>query len=210
MAVSKGTYKKGGAAAVVAAILAGVAAVEGGWVNNPLDPGGETNHGVTIAVAQQHRADLVAQGWDGKMRNLTKEMAQSIYVKDYINKPGFDQLIPFSPAVVEKLVDAGINTGTSRSAKWFQDSLNSASRGGKDYPKITSDGKVGPATIQAYRNLQQKRGAVVACKMVIKMLDGKQTVHYLSINMDDFVPGWIINRIGNVPLESCNEDTVNP
>ena len=210
MAVSKKTYAKGGVAGVVSAIIATVVAVEGGWVNNPLDPGGETNHGITIATAEKNRADLMAMGWNGKMRDLTPAMASSIYAKQYIYDPGYAGLIPFSPAVVEKLVDAGVNTGTSRSSKWFQDALNSASRGGKDYPKITSDGKVGPATIQAYRSLQQKRGAVVACKMIIKMMDGKQTVHYLSINMDDFVPGWIINRIGNVPLESCNEDAINP
>lgn len=210
MAVNKSTYEKGGAAAVVAAIIGSVVAVEGGYVNNPLDPGGETNHGVTIATAEKNRADLISMGWTGKMKDLTPAMASSIYAKDYIYTPGFADLIPYSPAVVEKLVDSGVNVGTSRSAKWFQDALNSASRGGKDYPKITSDGKVGPATIRAYQSLQQKRGAVVACKMIIKMMDGKQTVHYLSINMDDFVPGWIINRIGNVSLDSCNEDTVNP
>ncbi|QDH83757.1 hypothetical protein Axy04_066 [Achromobacter phage vB_AxyP_19-32_Axy04] len=210
MAVTKKLYANKGKAGVVAAIIAAVFAVEGGYVNNPLDPGGETNHGVTAATAAKHRQALVEQGWDGKMKNLTKSMAESVYVKDYISGPGFDLMIPLSPAVAEKLVDAGVNTGTSRAGKWFQDALNSASRGGKDYLKITSDGKVGPATIQAYQALQKKRGAVVACKMVIKMLDGKQTVHYLSINMDDFVPGWINNRIGNVPLEACDEDTLNP
>ncbi|QDH83943.1 endolysin [Achromobacter phage vB_AxyP_19-32_Axy11] len=201
--------KKMGAGGIAAAIIGSIFAVEGGWVNNPLDPGGETNHGVTAAVAQQHRQELVSMGWNGKMRDLTQDMAKTIYYKDYIQKPGFDRMLMISPAVAEKLVDAGVNTGTSRSAKWFQDALNSVSRNGKDYLKITSDGKVGPATIQAYQALQRKRGAVVACQMVIKMMDGKQTTHYLSLNMDEFTPGWIINRVGNVPLEACDEDA-NP
>ena len=206
--VTASTYKKGGIAGVIAAIIGGVLAVEGGWVNDPKDPGGETNHGVTIAVAQQHKEELVKQGWNGNMKSLTEEMATSIYFKDYIENPGFDKIIPLSPAVTNKLVDIGVNAGTTRSAKWFQDSLNSVSRNGKDYPKLTFDGKVGPATVAAYKSLQKKRGAVVACQMVIKMLDGKQTTHYLSLNMDDFTPGWIINRVGNVPLDTCNEDTV--
>ena len=42
------------AGAAVLAIVAGVFAVEGGYVNNPADPGGETNHGVTVAVAREH------------------------------------------------------------------------------------------------------------------------------------------------------------
>ena len=200
--------KKGGAGAVAAAIIAGIFAVEGGWVDNPKDPGGETNHGVTIAVAQQHMTELVQQDWNGKMKDLTKDMATSIYYKDYIEKPGFNHMLVVSPAVAEKLVDAGVNTGASRSGKWFQESLNAVSRDGRDYPKLTSDGKVGPATVSAYKALQKKRGAVVACKMVIKMMDGKQTAHYLSLNNPEFTAGWIINRIGNVPLESCNEDTV--
>lgn len=209
MAVTKQTAIKGGAGAVAAAIIASVLAIEGGWVNNPADPGGETNYGVTNAVAQQHRETLVRDyKWDGKMRNLTKEMATSIYYKDYIERPGFNRLLTVSPAVAEKLVDAGVNAGTSRSGRWFQESLNAVSRDGKDYPKIGTDGKVGPATLAAYQALQRKRGAVVACKMVIKMMDGKQTTHYLSLNMHEFTAGWIINRIGNVPLESCNDDNL--
>ena len=40
------------AGAAIIAIVAGVFAVEGGYVNNPDDPGGETNHGVTVASAR--------------------------------------------------------------------------------------------------------------------------------------------------------------
>lgn len=207
MKVTKETYKKGGTVAVVAAIIASVFVVEGGYVNNPRDPGGETNHGVTVAVATKHRHELVEQGWDGNMRNLTQSMAESIYAKDYIQRPNYDLLIPHSPAVASKLIDIGVNAGPARSSRWFQESLNSMSRNGKDYLKISTDGRVGPATISAYRALQAKRGPVVACQSIIKLLDAKQATHYVSINMDEFVPGWVINRVGNVPLESCNEDT---
>ncbi len=55
--------------AAVLAIAAGVFAVEGGYSNNPADPGGETNHGVTVAVARSH-------GYDGPMREMPKETAQ--------------------------------------------------------------------------------------------------------------------------------------
>lgn len=41
---------------------------------------------------------------------------------------------------------------------------------------------------------------------MIKMLDGKQLTHYVSLNMPDFTYGWVANRIGNVPLEKCNDD----
>lgn len=205
---NKQVAAKGGAVgAVVAAILGVVFTMEGGYVNNPKDPGGETNHGITKAVAVSHKQTLATQyGWDGSMKGLTKEMAADIYIDDYIVKPGFLEFTAISPAVAHKLVDAGVNTGTARPSRWLQESLNSLSRDGKDYPKIQVDGKVGAGTINAYKSLQQKRGKVAACKVMIKMLDGKQLTHYISLNMPDFTYGWITNRIGNVPLEKCNDD----
>jgi lysozyme family protein len=205
MPISK--KKVGGVGGVIGAIIAAVFAVEGGYVNNPKDPGGETNHGVTIAVAQQHKADLQSTyNWDGTMKNLSQDMAADIYYKDYVLKPGFVPFADVSPAVTEKLVDAGVNTGPSRPSRWLQESLNSFSRDGKDYPKIQVDGKVGAGTLQAYKSLRIKRGKVEACKLMLKSIDGKQTNYYLSLNMPEFTTGWITNRIGNVPLEKCNED----
>ena len=40
-----------GTAGAVALIVTALFAVEGGYVNDPRDPGGETNHGITKAVA---------------------------------------------------------------------------------------------------------------------------------------------------------------
>lgn len=199
--------KGGVVGGVVAAILGAVFMMEGGEVNNPKDPGGHTNHGVTQKVAESHKEVLAKEyGWDGKMGSLTKEMAAEIYIDDYVLKPNFVAFADISPAVTHKLVDAGVNTGVSRPAKWIQLSLNEMSRDGKDYPKIQVDGKVGAGTVNAYKALQKKRGKVAACKVMIKLLDAKQLTHYTSLNMPEFVYGWVANRIGNVPLEDCNAD----
>lgn len=209
MSVNLTNKQKGSAAAFIAAVLTGVLAVEGGYVNDPRDPGGETNHGVTKAVATKHQESLKQQGWDGTMRGLNKDHALSIYYKDYVQKPGYDQIVPLSPAVAEKLIDIGVNAGPHRSSLWFQESLNAVSGNGKDYTKITLDGKVGAGTVSAYKALQQKRGKVTACKMVLKMLDAKQANHYLNLKMHTFTAGWVINRVGNVPLERCNVSITN-
>uniref|UniRef100_A0AAU6VZE0 Endonuclease n=1 Tax=Pseudomonas phage Arace01 TaxID=3138526 RepID=A0AAU6VZE0_9VIRU len=197
MAVNKKLV--GGSAGAVGAIVAAIFAVEGGYVNDPLDPGGETNHGITLATAQ-------AYGYTGKMKDLDLNTATNIYVTNYINKPGYVELITLSPAVGQKLVDAGVNAGTSRSSTWFQQGLNSLNRGGVDYAKITVDGKVGPASITAYSGLVKKRGKVKACEMILKLMDAQQTNHYTSLtNLSQYTPGWIDARIGNVPLEKCRE-----
>lgn len=186
--------------ASVAVILAGVLAKEGGYVNDPRDPGGETNLGVTVAVARDY-------GYTGKMKDLTKETASNIYLSNYINKPGYGELITLSPAVGQKVVDAAVNTGTSRASRWFQVAVNSYSRGGLDYPQVTVDGKVGDGTTNAYRSLQAKRGKVKACELVLKAIDAQQANHYMGLtNLPQYTAGWMDNRIGNVPLSLCSED----
>lgn len=189
-----------GIAGTAALIIAAVLNVEGGYVNNPKDLGGETNHGITKDVARDH-------GYTGDMKALTKSMAEEIYYQDYIVKPGFTKMVEIQPAVAHKLVDAGVNTGTVRPSRWFQQSLNDLSRNGVDYPQISVDGKVGSATISAYQSLEQKRGKIKACELTIKMLDGYQSTYYTSLNMPTFTVGWIDNRIGNVPLSWCKEYT---
>lgn len=78
--------------AAIFAIAAGVFTVEGGYSNNPADPGGETNHGVTVQVARDH-------GYTGSMRELPKETAQQIYVGSYVEGPAFTSLQCLQPLV---------------------------------------------------------------------------------------------------------------
>ena len=198
MQISK---RKAGVGGAIAAIIAAVFAVEGGYVNDPKDPGGETNHGITKSVA-------VAHGYTGPMKNLSQELASSIYYEDYIKQPGYEPFVSLAPAVAEELVDSAVNTGPARPSRWLQTALNSLNRDGKDFPPINVDGKVGPGTVAAYQSLQAVRGKVQACELVIKLLDSQQAVYYISLdkkNLKSFTPGWVANRIGNVPLSKCAE-----
>lgn len=190
----------GGTTAAVATIIAAIFAVEGGYVNDPKDPGGETNHGITLSTAR-------AAGYTGTIRELDQNTATNIYVTNYINKPGYGDIITLSPAVGQKLVDSGVNVGPGRSSRWFQAGLNSLSRGGTDFPQINVDGKVGPGTANTYASLQKKRGKVLACELTIKLLDAQQATYYMSLtNLSVYTPGWIANRIGNVPLSDCKKE----
>lgn len=183
-------------AAATLAILAGVFAVEKGYVNNPADPGGETNHGITVAVARN-------DGYTGPMRELPKERAEAIYIRDYVSRPGFDRIIAMSPAVGEKLVDAGVNTGQAQSSRWFQRALNHLSRGGQDYALVTVDGQIGALSVAAYQSLERKRGRTKACELVLKLMDAQLGAHYMSLNKPMFIVGWADHRLGNVPLARC-------
>ena len=193
----------GSVGAVVLAIIGGVFALEGGYVDNPADPGGKTNHGVTEQVAREH-------GYTGDMKALPKSTAQRIYTQDYIERPNFHRVIALSPAVGEKLVDAGVNAGTGRAARWFQQALNHLSRGGADFPLVATDGQVGAQTLSAYQALERKRGRVKACELVLKLLDAQQGTHYMSLNQPTFIVGWADKRLGNVPLTRCADSVQEP
>lgn len=198
MAANGKVWGSVGAAAL--AILAGVLAIEGGYSDDPNDPGGKTNHGITEQVARDN-------GYQGDMRELPKEFAEQVYVGQYVAAPGFDKVIAMSPAVGEKLVDAGVNAGPGRAGRWFQQALNHLSRGGADYPQVDADGQIGPKTLTAYQALERKRGRLKACELVLKLVDAQQGAHYMSLNKPTFIVGWADHRLGNVPLARC-ADTV--
>ena len=192
----------GSLTALVVAVVGGVLFKEGGHVNDPNDAGGETNHGVTVAVARDH-------GYTGPMRSMPVEKARDIYAVTYIRVPQFDRVLAKSPAVGTKLVDAGVNAGPGRAARWFQQSLNDLSRAGRDYPPIKVDGAIGRDTLSAYAALEKRRGRVKACELTLKLLDGYQTAHYAQLAQGaanaSFIVGWVDTRVQNVPLARCAE-----
>jgi len=101
---------------------------EGGYSNDPRDPGGETNHGVTKRVA-------AANGYTGDMREFTRDAAKAIYRKSYWDAVKADQL---PDDVRFHVFDAAVNSGVSQAAKWLQRSVG-----------VPDDGAIGPKTIAA-------------------------------------------------------------
>lgn len=190
-----------GAGFALAPILAAIFAVEGGYVNNPLDPGGETNHGITKRVA-------VENGYTGPMKQLTKEQAGKIYVNQYINKPGFLPIAQVDKVAAEEVVDTGVNVGTYRPSCWFQETLNHLNGRGADYPDVPVDCQIGPVTIQAFEALRKRRGAAFACQLVVKLMDAKQANYYMSLASNNskyeaFMVGWAKARLWNIDLKRC-------
>lgn len=192
------TIKNAKYPALVGAILAGLLIVEGGYVNHPADPGGETNYGITKKVAAEH-------GYTGPMEHLPKEVAMDIYATTYISKPKFDMVLEISEPVGVKLIDAGVNTGYARATKWYQQSLNNFSRGCTDYPCIRVDGSIGSETLNAHRNLINKRGEVDTCKLLLRGINTFQGEHYMNLtSLSAFNVGWFLHRINNVKEDSCD------
>lgn len=99
------------------ATMARVALMERGYSNDPTDRGGETNHGITIAVAR-------AFGYRGAMRDMTRAEAMEIYRARYWTQPAFDRIVPISPEVAGWLLDCGLNMGQAAAGTIRQRVLN--------------------------------------------------------------------------------------
>ena len=191
--------KKITSSVLVGSILASIIFYEGGYSNDPDDPGGKTKYGITERVAREY-------GYLGSIEDLTQEQATKIYTELYVDQPHFNLLLEINPAIGHKLIDAGVNVGTMRVSLWFQQTLNAFSRDGADYEKIPEDGIIGKKTIEAYQALEKKRGKVKACELVLKALDGQQSSYYLKLAAySKYTVGWVDNRVENIPLNQCKD-----
>ena len=99
---------------------------EGGYVNHPKDPGGETNMGVTKRVYEDF-------GGTKDMKDLTHEDVEPIYKKNYWDRVKGDDL----PEGLDLCIfDFAVNAGPGRAAKFIQRLV-----------KTTVDGGIGPNTL---------------------------------------------------------------
>jgi len=94
---------------------------EGGYVDDPRDPGGETKYG--ISKRAYPAVDIGA---------LTLEGAQAIYKRDYWDRLECDAL---DPGLALMAFDAAVNCGVRRATQWLQQAVGAA-----------ADGVIGPDT----------------------------------------------------------------
>ena len=89
-----------------------IVAREGGYVNDPDDPGGATKHGVTVHTMRRLGLDLDGDGDvdAADVRRLTPAQARDVFVRHYFRDPGLDRLPPALQATVfDMYVNAGAN-----------------------------------------------------------------------------------------------------
>jgi lysozyme family protein len=125
----------------VTEIASEIVAREGGYVNDPDDPGGATKYGVTIHTMRRLGLDLDGDGDvdAADVKTLGKVKAVSIFVEHYFRRPRINQL----PEVLHATVfDMYVNAGAN-AVKILQRLL------GDMRIQVKVDGLIGPKTIAA-------------------------------------------------------------
>ena len=139
---------------------------EGGYVNHPKDPGGETNLGVTKRVYEE---------WGGTkdMKDLVVEDVAPIYRKNYWDKLKGDDL----PGGLDLCVfDFGVNAGPGRAAKYLQTMIGTV-----------ADGGIGPNTLKKVAEYVDKHGLDVT----IRDYQNRRQGYYESLStFETFGRGW--------------------
>lgn len=122
-------------------IAAQIVAREGGYADDPDDPGGATKYGVTIGTMRRLGLDLTGDGQVGKadVKALTQAQARQIFLQHYFQRPGLDRMpAALQPGLFDMYVNAGANA-----VKILQRMVSRMGFAARD------DGVIGPRTIAA-------------------------------------------------------------
>jgi lysozyme family protein len=133
---------------------------EGGFVNDPHDPGGATNMGITRDTLSAYfgRAATV-----NDVRHLKLDTVQRIYHLNYWNAVRGDDL----PAGVDLAVyDFAVHSGVHRAIIGMQRALG-----------IADDGKLGPITLQSVRTTSAQNTIMGICADRFEMMRKLSTWH---------------------------------
>ena len=139
---------------------------EGGYSDNPADPGGPTNFGITLATLRGYEGDPNLTADD--VRKLTRAVAMEIYRTAYWNRM---QCGALPPGLDLEVFDFGVNSGPAESVKTLQRLVG-----------VTQDGSVGPITLAAVAqfNVGDLIGRFAQARLAF----------YQSLNMPEFEQGW--------------------
>jgi len=169
--------------------------IEGGFVNDVDDPGKATNWGITESVAREF-------GYNGDMKNFSKEDAIKIYYDKYWKEPGFFRIR--NSKIASELFEFGVNSGTSTAVKVLQRAYNTLNQN----DIIDEDGMLGPVTASKVNNYKFYKSLYKCMNILqgmfyIALAEGDKDLinnikhHKITkgTRMKKFFRGWISKRI---------------
>ena len=178
------------------------AAIEGGYVNDPADAGGETYKGVSRRfnpswtgwktvdeLKQTARNDSDFKRSLDQNEKLQEEI-RLFYKQNFWDRFWGDK-IP-EQEIAEEVFDTGVNLGVRSAVTFLQESLNLLNRNQKNYADIVEDGLFGPDTLNALETCLKIDDFSYLLKLM-NILQGTHYIEYMRTNptQERFVRGWL-------------------
>ena len=120
--------------------------MEGGFTDDPVDPGGPTNKGITLKVFCRHTGRALHAGTRGQriaeLRGISDQLVAEIYRQRYWHR---SRAAGMPAAIGFMHFDASVNHGPAGAACLLQSALNGQA------PDLDIDGEIGPLTLAAAR-----------------------------------------------------------
>lgn len=143
---------------------------EGGYVNHPADPGGETNFGITKNTANQY-------GYTGSMRLIPADVVEKIYKGQFWNTLDCGN---YHYAFGFQLFDAGVNHGIANARKMLQRAVG-----------VKDDGVIGQITLAAIQKLPTA--------VLISLFNAERIQFYTKLStFPTFGKGWMKRMVQNL------------
>jgi len=151
---------------------------EGGYVDDPDDPGGCTHYGITLKTLRQHRGDE-SLGCDA-VRALTTEQAMDIYWQRYWHGNHYDDM---PEQVVLRHFDMAVNAGKRAATLILQRALCACGA------KVDPDGVLGPQTVAAVTSVTHTVSLV--CAMRSERAGYYRLLAQRRPQLEKFLKGWL-------------------
>lgn len=143
---------------------------EGGWSNNPNDPGGATMKGITQRTYNNY---LGRQASQDELRNISDADVAAIYRKLYWNECLGDEL---ADGLDFAVFDAAVNTGPREASRLLQRVVG-----------VPADGVLGPKSLDAINDYVAEQGLP---KLIDAYTDARQSFYRLLPTYVNFGEGW--------------------
>lgn len=131
-------------------IINNIIKIEGGYVNDPSDSGGETKFGVTVATAREF-------GITKPIIDLTEHDAFTIYEEMFWKSVNADEIFKVDARIAQAVVDYAVHSGPNLACKTLQRLLNTLNNAQSLFDDLSIDGVIGSRTISALHEYAEKR-----------------------------------------------------
>lgn len=152
---------------------------EGGWVNDPDDPGGATNRGIIFTLYKQYCLSMGLPPTIDGLKGLTEDQAKFIYRENFWNRMKGDLIKDQQLATI--IFDGYVNMG-NRTLKMWQQCAG-----------VDIDGVIGENTLSVTN--------MASARTLFSCIKDHRTMYYIELadrkpSLKKFLKGWL-NRINS-------------